>query len=590
MKSKSPRRKSDASKVWRHWPVLLALVALFALSWNFLGGGWHSAASAEWDWDFYWAGREMVRRIWAAGGNLSPWIPHFCGGFPILDSTEIPLLSPFLIFWQKLGPVPGSKWEFVITLGIGLVGMYRAIGALAPASPRWLRACGALHFATCGFLLLHLNAGHFSFAAFALLSWIAFGFLAERVEPIALALAAGPILGSNNYFMHAILFTVAAGITNPKWLRLTAKAGAWAVLLSAPVIIHSITGYGEARFLKFSAFNHHELPQSIESLFDLMTTAGTNIWACDVDCYWEYGNYVGLVALALGLIGLAKGAYSDWRMRPWVFVGLIFFLIALGPVSKFAPFSLFLYLPLLNRLEVNTRFLMGFTTVLFLGWSWFLGVELQKTRWSRVIAGVLAIVSLLPSLQYAHKLFDLPGLGKPLADLREKPADMQLIHGVRDFRSGRYEALTSQTGTDYCHVSSSRGWYDGKIQVGKGPILIAPPETSAHFDDRYWMLDWNPTPESLRQAGPLVWLLNQNYSNEMVVDPLSSPGLPIKVSSEDALVKFEIDDRTLLKPGKQIFRLRIEPPWSLIASFGILLISWAIFLARWIFDKPKRPA
>jgi hypothetical protein len=164
---------------------------------------------------------------------------------------------------------------------------------------------------------------------------------------------------------------------------------------------------------------------------------------------------------------------------------------------------------------------------------------------------------------------------------------MQQIHGVRDFRSGRYEALTTQTGTDYCHVASSKGWYEGKIQVGKGPLLRSPASSAARFDDRYWIVEWNP---SAAEKGPPVWLLNQNYSKDLVVDPLTSPGLKIKVGQEDALLRFEIEDPTGLSPGKQVFRIRVNPPWSLVAAYGILLISWAIFLARWRYTRPKRPA
>jgi hypothetical protein len=573
-----------------HWPVYLALALLFYVSWGFLMSGWYSSRTADWDWDQYWGVREVVRRIWMAGGSFFPWVAHFCGGFPILDSTEIPFHSPFVILWQLLGPVWGSKWEYIILLSIGMIGMYKAAGEIAPNSPRYIRAAAALHFVICGFFLFHLNAGHFSFAEFSFFSWIVYGFMSGKVAPIALSLAAGVHFGCNNYFMHAIIFCVIAGLTSVKWFKHMVISGVWAFLLSAPLLIHNFLEYPKAKYLKWTAANHHEHAQNIDHLIRYMTDPSTNLWNCEFyDCYWEFGNYIGIVALLLCVFGIFHGLFisklpeAKRFMRPWSIVGFFFLLVALGPFAEYAPFRLFWNLPLLSRLEVNTRFQLSLTVVMFLGWIWYLGVTLQKSETKKKIAMALAVISLFPALSYAKKMFDQPGQGNLLPDLRGKPADMKEMRTVGDFRVGRYNALATETGINHCHISSSKGTYPGKVQLGKGPLLISPAGSTANWDDRYWMIKWEP------QGNPdSGWILNQNYNENFVVDSLSDPNLKLNTfETPDHLIGFKVEDQTKVKPQSYLFRLRLQTPAAVMFSYGVCLIAWMIFLSRLIIGRVR---
>jgi hypothetical protein len=583
--------KSATRSAWNRlgW-ALLPIAALLFLARDFLASGWYAPKVVEWDWDFYWASREAVRRVWAAGGSLDPWIAHFCGGFPALDSTEIPLLSPFVLLWQALGAVPGTKWEFILVLAAGAVGMYRCARRVAPRGHPFIHAAAALHLVICGFLLMHMNAGHVSFAPYALFSWIAYGFLAGSPVPIALALAAGPLLGANNYFMHAILFTVVVALARPRWVPLMARGGALSGLLAAPVLFHQFSIYGQSSNLKFDASKHHELPQTLASLARFLTDPQKEIWYCDVDCYWEYGAYVGAAALALGAAGLAWGAWKSRELRPWLITAAVFLAVALGPVSPYAPFSLFLHAPLLNRLEVNTRFLYAFTVCLFLGWAWLLGEALPRAlsglgkgrdAWVKYGVIALAALSLFPSARYAQDMFRVPGRGRELPDLRGRSTDMKALFAPQEWRAERYDALATERGNSVCHVSSSRK-YAGELRVGQPALLEGP--GAAFFDGRSWRISWDA---GATQGQALAWVLNQNYSPQFRARVEGQPGLrPAVEAGPGQLLRVALPAGSGA-PGRQEIVISHEAPPGLLAAFGLALLAWSALAARALRDRGR---
>ena len=74
--------------------------------------------------------------------------------------------------------------------------------------------------------------------------------------------------------------------------------------------------------------------------------------------FWEYGAYVGFLALAFAIIGATKCFRAA---VPWLVVTLIFFALAVGQFSSYAPWSLLHRLPVFSSSRVPSRFLIPTT-------------------------------------------------------------------------------------------------------------------------------------------------------------------------------------------------------------------------------------
>ncbi len=223
---------------------------------------------------------------------------------------------------------------------------------------------------------------------------------------------------------------------------------------------------------------------------------------CDVnmDVCMKRRSYLGFAALALALVGVVGG----WRGRGryWLFVTLLFIILALGPNLTIAtndtgvplPFALFAQLPLMNIIRAPDRFFIPATLTLAvligLGFAWLLrrGAIARRVGYALVI---LMAIEFLP-LPFATQPITAPRFFSQLAADGEPYALFELP------LTGHFTADHTRTRNQIFHHKAISGGYLSRPLADNFGIM-------AVMQD--WFADYTIGPDMVAGAVPTDTLL-----------------------------------------------------------------------------------
>lgn len=339
------------------------------------------------DWDqhtFYHAvPRETILRY----HQFPLWNPWYCGGNVMLANPQARFLSPTFILLLLFGTLPGLKIEIILHVMVGMWGMYLlcrylGLGIYASYLP-------AIIFMLNGRFALHLTEGQTWFMPIAYLPLVVLFYL-KSMKKVKYGIFSGAVLGlmileggvyPAPYTALFVLFMTLFLTISGQYRRL-APIRAFGFMLVFAVLFSAIKLFPTLEFLR-------QYPRHIESndyltakmVYNIFLSRNQNFWLRYPKQFWgwwEYGTYIGLVPLILGVLGLfpflrginlhpaaesvkydVKEERQELQLLPWILTLLIFFVLGLGNFTHYAPWNLLHdYLPVFRSYHVPSRFMI----------------------------------------------------------------------------------------------------------------------------------------------------------------------------------------------------------------------------------------
>jgi hypothetical protein len=521
------------------WLVLLSCIGvalgLAGPTILFCGGGLF-AGSCQWsfnhhgttgDWRYFAESWEAARVALVDFHQLPSWNPYHCGGLVLYQDPQAPFpgLMFLLTFWWL--PTGAAIKVWIIThLLVGTLGARALIKDRGGNEAEQI--LGAVLMAACGFVAWHTGGGHLSFTPFLFF-------------PLALWAFRRSLRDARWAVLVAALFAVAfyEGATYPIPLMLVGLA------------IESVARLGQARdrralFPALSIFGLlfpllsalrlipvlrylREHPRLVP-LDDQITLAEVfKAWLTPMHerlhaghpYVWdEYADYVGLVPVAIMLVGVAIALVrrdEESRQRR-IDLALLVVLIwcALGNIPGVSLFGLLHELPIYSSLRVPSRFLgpamVGFALVVVsaLMTARRLAVEQGlRPRFVRLLLGfeLSLVVAVAINVCVVNGDRIQQGLAPALPRTRAS-ADFYQLAGAdyTQFPTFPVRAI----GTRQCYVpmewKPAPGIQDGKVAQQR----IEPPAAG-----EVTLRRWSPNAIQLdvKLRAPGVVVINQNYES-----------------------------------------------------------------------------
>ncbi len=291
------------------------------------------------------------------------WNPYKCGGLPSLANPQSHLLTPFLPLHFLFGPVAGLELEIPLHASIAFSGAY-VLARILGSGTLGAIAC-SVTFAGSSWLFLHAAVGHEVFFPAAYLPWACVFFWRGFLKQ---SLADGSIAGLLIALMFweggvyvviqiAVLLTVIACVLS------VSERSAWP-LLSLLVVALFTLGFAAVKLMP-SAQMMMAYPRPgyanwvgpYATLLSIISRRQDFFGPIKKLGFWEHAAYISPVFVMLGLVGTLR----SWRKGfPWIFGAGVFFVLALGGVSKYSPYVVLHSLPFVSSTYAPSRFLISF--------------------------------------------------------------------------------------------------------------------------------------------------------------------------------------------------------------------------------------
>jgi len=317
------------------------------------------------DWDQHFLYHAVPRETILRYHQFPLWNPYYCGGNVMLANTQARFTSPTFLLVLLFGTVVGLKLEIWLHLFLGMLGMYLlsreiGIGKFSAYLP-------PIIFMFSSMYVFHLTVGHTWFMAIAYLPYVLLFYL-KGLSKIEYGIIAGGFIalmileGGIYPFPHTILFlgifSVLISLKNLtiKPLKVFTIIIVFTLIFSAIKLIPTLEFF--AKFPRLIESKDH-LSFKIVYYILLSRTQNINIKYPNQLLYgwWEYGSYVGFLAIIIWLIG---SIISFKKHFPLIFTGLVFFVLALGNFSGFAPWHLLHKAPVFRSHHAPSRLMIGF--------------------------------------------------------------------------------------------------------------------------------------------------------------------------------------------------------------------------------------
>ena len=483
--------------------------------------------------DHQFSNWEEADRISILGhGQLPLWNPYYCGGMVSAAAPESGVFSPDFLLRLIFGVSHGRRFALLLFLVLGMEGTYRLNRAIQGSAFSGIFA--ALIFTTCNRLLqTYLGMGWVNFFGFELVPWVLLAFIKGR-ESVPwrlvgalflgwIALAAGTYTAP--YTGIAVIFvTVAlacASLARPqgrRWAELKAS------IFSGATIGIGALGLSFVKLLPMTLLMR-QYPRTFTPLennepFGLLQQ------------YW----HVYAIVILLAFVALL---FADFWARAWFAGAILFFTLAMGHFSDWAPASLMKKLPLLSGLRFPDRFMVMFHLFAVLGAA--RGLSHVEDLFSKIAVGIWSFIRkpkkrkpienvLIPLSFTALAAAIVIHHGRPeIEDLLDhitiKPHTLfvfeparPVVQEFKQHRGNRRDAHifpVANMGTLYCFVG---------IPIPESAFLRGdlaqeeyPAEPSAAKVQR---VKWTPHAITLKveASKPTRVLVNQNYNPHWTVD------------------------------------------------------------------------
>jgi hypothetical protein len=501
------------------WSAAVGLTALPLL----LTGG----RTAGYDWDWFFAHYEALRRVIVVHHQFPWWNPWSAGGAPLFADPQVGLISLQTPLVLAFGTAVGLKLGYVAHLLAGFWGMYLLLGQLGAG--HWRRVLLAGAWIGCTFVQFHFLTGHYTFLQYLLVPFVFHAFLRGIDERrwrliAALSLAVFVNASPHNVAIQALVLLMALAAyrlyraTNRRQYLLDQG---WLVVMVAVLCLPRLLFALE--YLR--DYPRPELVQPVTTFAQLaraFLVPGQRFsdWQPGGMPNWELSAYLGLglvVLLPILLVRAIVHRREEGRFLALFALTIATTVIAMGPFASVSPYALMLKVPVLKALQVPSR---------WFGWTLFLlvlaiGSVRRWPRWGCVLVAA-ALVEVHAANLLARTPFDRPP--QPLVaasfdqydDYPRPPgrgtamfAAMQ--HGYGEVRAyepmlgyDQYHRPTRRCGINHgCGMITGNGvlsrWSPNQIEVrrqGPGPIFLN------INPGKYWVVAGRPYPGSPRVAEP----------------------------------------------------------------------------------------
>ena len=357
-----------------------------ALSWAVLAGvagallsGFfvHLDTLGAHDWDQMESHRYFVVKSLRDFGRFPFWDPYGCGGFPSWGAPESGtiVVSPFLPVYLALPLAVAVRIEVVTMIVLLLLGCHFFARRYVedPLALGFACLVGALNSRTA----LQAAVGHTWHLAYAGLPWVLGAFdraidarprggaggeagsirlrwVAAGAAVLALMVYAGGVYPVPQTALCLIGLSAYRGCAarSGRPLLVAAAIGIWGALLAAPKLLPTIDTM--MRFPRFTRSRETVEPLQWAQMFLSSADGVPDHRVAGLDYLWhEYGQYVGLLPLALLLWANLRRLPPDPAVRSLRFVGWALMLLALG---GWGPWVVLHAVPLFRSQHVPTRF------------------------------------------------------------------------------------------------------------------------------------------------------------------------------------------------------------------------------------------
>jgi hypothetical protein len=510
--------------------------------------------------------------------QLPLWNPYECGGVSLWGNPQAQFLTPFFLLHLLFGPVVGFHLEITLHLAIAWSGGY-ALARMQGLSPLAAALCGSI-FGGASWYSLHLAEGHGTFLTSTYLPWILTllwrGFSTRRFLPsaaaglfIALTLGEGGVYQVPQAFLMAALLALAVSAMQRNY---------WPIV-SLIVFVAFSVGFSAIRlvpdFEMMRAYPRPWIHRQVTPLRLLLVcllsrhqaidqTMGAGQWG-----FWEYGAYVGLLALAFAIFGAIK------RFRaavPWLVVTLAFFALAVGQFWSYAPWSLLHRLPIFSSSRIPSRFLIP--TTLAIAVLAAIGSDVAIKRfgsWGLYAIGLALCVVVIDYWLIDIRNFRLVVDGTPPVVAAVSP-DFKQVRDITNMHM--YPTAIANEGSVNC--------YEYWTRVG-GPSSPAVGSNEPAYRGEQFLLGsgivrtthWTPNEISFEVDAPALeeLLINQNYDDSWQL--ISGSG---QMLAHEGLLAIS------LPAGKQTLTIKYVS-WPLRIGAAISILTLVVGLGLMIVER-----
>lgn len=355
-----------------HWVCYVVLSVYF--TWPVLTSGLKLGIS---DWDPLLLFHANVFRSVYEYGQLPFWNPWSCGGNPLWQNPQVPLISPTYLLALGMPLIAAIKLNLLLHYLIGFAGMHVLLTRVFRISFRPALIFLASLFVLAGGIALHLTVGHATFLPYFYLPWLLYSFLAAvETGAIRFCIACAAVFALGIYaggihivFMVGIALGALTVISIPArrdWVPLAALAmtGALALLFAAPKLIPVLFFLRDPRLVDIRLVH----PNDIMSL-DMLLHAFLDPFQYLRQLFpgqnygWhEYGNYVGsvgavtVVAALLAVLSHRPGDRRHWLGTSLAATTVLLGLLTIGEYGPYSPYELLRRLPLVSEFRLPSRY------------------------------------------------------------------------------------------------------------------------------------------------------------------------------------------------------------------------------------------
>ncbi len=363
------------------------------------------------DWGYFFFLAEVDRKSVLEFGQFPLWNPYYCGGAPYLVNPQTYLLSPTFPFILAFGSAVGIRLTLTVCLLLAFEGMRRFTTVLG-LHPLACAVAGT-GFAVNGVLAQHLGGGHMGWFGFALLPWVLVS-LHRWMDGDGRHMVFGGVWLAW-ILSHCGVYPFPIGVMTLGVYALclaVAKQRPARAILGATGIVGIALALGAVRLFPILSFiADHPRPVwdedslRVAELWEIYAVRHT---ARDWGHAWvwpEYGNYFGLVGVALWVVGMVS-AFRARHRRVFVpvLIGVaVFLLFQLGSVPGL-PWWIVktVGVPLLKNLRVPSRFtaIVGMFACVLIGLGITALLDGARRLRAPALAGVASALVAVVGLAY----------------------------------------------------------------------------------------------------------------------------------------------------------------------------------------------
>jgi Bacterial membrane protein YfhO len=354
--------------------VLLGLILLFFCNHIFSTDGEFIGGRDVLDYFFFHA---LFIKEQFLSGSVPLWNPYYYSGQPFLANPVNSVFYPGTLFFIFL-PLPlAFTVDTLFHLCLGAVGMYFFVHLITKST--YAGISSAIVYCLSGYFMSRIYAGHVTmYHTPAFVPWIFLFiekfFLYRKVQfllisglLLGLQILAGYPQGSFYSAVFLTVYFVFRYFSIPNGLSKKQLGSLGIYYFAIPLVAFGISAVQilpsmEFMSLSTRANNSYEFatfmsfpPQNFFTFLVPAPPVGTDV----LDTNWEFGGYVGVLAIILGGIGLV---FSKPKRYTWCF-GIFLFLSITGMLGSYTPlYKLYLNLvPMMSTFRIPARCLIYFT-------------------------------------------------------------------------------------------------------------------------------------------------------------------------------------------------------------------------------------